>query len=237
MSQDEKNMEKSGKNEKNNPNAGGGESANYKSGRVKLHRREDPLFGRHNMVLVVITIVLTVVLIYFFRFAPGVSNQKTIVFEFPSSAGAFMPIAGGGKSEGKITAPSGIPGATGKACLQYDYENEVDQFFGVVTIKPDMKNFENIKFRIKSKTDRTFAVSVQEISGVVYMHIFQLKADQWQDVSITPADFSPSADAHDANGKLDCDQLNSKLVIADMSGDKGIIGPNTFWIDRIEIDK
>jgi hypothetical protein len=209
----------------------------YKPGDIKLHRKEDSILGKQNMLLALITIVLTVVVIVAFKVIPGSSDQKTFVFEFPSSVRAFMPIAGGGKSEGKISAVSGIPGATGKACLQYDYENEVDQFFGVVTIKPVMKNFKAIKFRIKSKTDRTFAVSVQEMNGGVYMHIFKLKADVWQDITATPADLTPSADSTDTNGRIDLDQLNNKLVIADMSGDRGIIGKNTFWLDKVEVER
>ena len=234
MSSEEKQAEQNVPSENIDKSSG---DVHYKPGDVKIHRKEDPMFGKQNLILVAVTVLLTAALIYAFRFSPGVTNQKQVRFDFPASISAFMPIAGGGKSEGKISAVSGIPGSNAKACLQYEYENEVDQFFGIVTIKPDMKNFKSIKFRIKSKTDRTFAVSVQEMTGTVYMHTFELKSDQWQEIAVTPADFKPSADASDPNGKLDLDQLNSKLVIADMSGDRGIIGKNTFWLDMVEIER
>jgi len=215
-------------------------SAKFKPGTLKVQKPEDPLFNKRNLIFVGVILVLFVVFIFIFRPRPPAS-----VFNHENFKGAFYPISGGGADDnkaekqvkGKIKITDKVEGLIEKSCLEFDYENEVNQYIGVGTLKPNLNNFREIIVRIRSKESRTFGLGIEEMSGTDYIYSFPLKSGQWTEISATPGDFMPSHGERDENGKLDLDRLNSRLVIADLSGQKGEIGKNVFWIEKVEIKK
>ncbi len=204
---------------------------------VKPHKKEDPLFNLRNLFFVSAVFAIFAVFLFIVNyFNPQKPGDKNISYTFESPNRIFSPVFSGG-TVGKLTFPTNIKGADGRRCLQFSYNNDADTYIGLGTIKPDMKNFKAIKIRICSHTDRIFAVSVTELTGPVYMYIFDLKADQWQDITATPDKFILSGHLQDPDGKLNLDNLYSRLVIADMSGDRGIVGDNMFWLEKVVIEK
>lgn len=215
-------------------------TAKFKPGTVRIHKPEDPLFNKRNIIFVGVILALFILFIFIFRPRPPAS-----VYNYQNFKSAFYPISGGGaddnkadkKVKGKISLTHKVDGLQEKGCLKFDYENEVNQYVGVGTVKPDLNNFKEITIRIRSKNPRIFAVGIEEMSGVDYLCSFPVKANKWTEKTITPSDFVISRGERDPNGKLDLDNLNRRLVIADLSGQKGEIGENVFWIEKVEIKK
>lgn len=204
---------------------------------VRPHKKEDPLFNLRNLLFVSAALAIFGVFLFVINFFnPQKPGDKNITYTFETPNKIFTPVFSGG-TPGKVTFPVNIKGAEGKRCLQFSYNNDADTYIGLGTIKPDLKNFKDIKIRICSHTDRTFAVSVTELTGPVYMYVFDLKADQWQEITATPDKFILSGHLQDPDGKLNLDNLYSRLVIADMSGDRGVVGDNMFWLESVVIEK
>ncbi|MCD4783480.1 MAG: hypothetical protein K8T10_06580 [Candidatus Eremiobacteraeota bacterium] len=212
----------------------------FKPGTVRIPKPEDPIFNKKNIIFVGVILALFLIFILVFRPRPPAS-----VYNYQNFKSAFYPISGGGaddnkaekKINGKISLTHKVEGLQEKGCLKFDYENEVDQYIGVGTIKPVLNNFKEISLRIRSKNPRIFAIGIEEMSGVDYLYSFPVKADKWIEVTVTPGDFVLSSSESDPNGKFDLDNLNNRLVIADLSGQRGEIGKNIFWIEKVEIKK
>ena len=214
-----------------------GGKSDFHGAPVKPHKKEDPLFNLRNLFFVSAVFAIFAVFLFVVNFFnPQKPGDKNTIYTFDNPNKIFSPLSSGG-TIGQITFPSGIQGANGKRCLQFSYSNDADSYIGLGTIKPDMKDFKAIKIRIRSHTDRIFAVSVTELTGPVYMYVFDLKADQWADITATPDKFIPSGHIQDPDGKLNPDNLYSRLVIADMSGDRGIVGDNMFWLESVVVEK
>jgi len=209
----------------------------FPSGVIKIHRKEDPLFNTRNLIFVSITLgIFLIFVLAMSYYGSKTANEKRFVYSFNSPNRVFHPICSGGKHE-KITFVKDVPGMKAGGCLKLSYTNDVDKFIGIVTINPRMKNFKEILLRIRSAEDRIFGISVEEITGPVYIYTIKLKANKWTDVSATPEKFILSGHSRDPNDKFNTDMLVNRLVIADLSGDRGIVGPNTFWVEKVVIEK
>lgn len=213
------------------------EKPDFHGNLVKPHKKEDPLFNLRNLFFVSAVFAIFAIFLFVINFFnPQKPGDKNITYNFDSPNKIFSPLFSGG-TPGQVTFPAGIQGANGKRCLQFTYSNDADSYIGLGTIRPDMKDFKAVKIRICSHTDRTFAVSVTELTGPVYMYVFDLKGDEWQDITATPDKFILSGHTQDPDGKLNLDNLYSRLVIADMSGDRGIVGDNMFWLESVVVEK
>lgn len=202
---------------------------------VKLPRPVSPLLQGRYLIIGGICLLVIVVIMGAKFLLPDRYNSNHIIFNFGRSTDTFRPVAAQGQPDGKISIVRDAPGLNGKGCLQFEYYNEVDRFVGVGTLEPNLNNFKQIKIRMCSKEERIFVVSVDEETGPVYLYVFELRPGEWTDVTAAPDKFIPSSHGPDPNGKLDVDRLTRRLTIADLSGDRGIIGPNKFWIEKIEI--
>ena len=214
-----------------------GEKPKFHGKTIKAHKKEDPIFNIKNILFVAaVMAIFGAFLFVVHRFSPDQTGEKEIIYRFDRPSNIFKVVSSGGTAE-KIQFPSGISGMEGKKCLQLTYDNDADSYMGIGTIQPDMNNFKSISFRICSKHDRIFAVSVTELTGAVYMYVFNLKGGEWTDIKAVPSQFKISAHSTDKDGRLDINNLFSRLVIADMSGDRGVVGRNTMWIEKVVIEK
>ncbi len=153
-------------------------------------------------------------------------------FDFSRSASGFRPV---GEPAGTIR-----PGddTQGRPALAYAYENQADHFTGVGTLDAPLKNFTDIRVAVYSQQERTLGVVIdEEESGAVYVYTFVAPAGEWLEQHCPPDLFMLSPGSSDTNNMLDTDQLNTRLIIADMSGFEGITGENTLWIESITITR
>ncbi len=189
---------------------------------------------RYMIFIVAVTFLLFGIYVAFMHYLKKSENKSRIVFSFDRYLCNFKAM---GKPEGDLSLDKNPPNSS-KGALKYVYDNEVDEYTGVGRLGVNLNNFKEIRIRMMSEKDRIFAVSVDEKdTSAVYLYVFHLKGGKWQDVVAKPSDFQLSAASSDPNGVLDLSNLNSRLVIADLSGDRGIVGPNTFWIEKIEVVK
>jgi hypothetical protein len=167
----------------------------------------------------------------------GVEKKEPIqLYTFQKSLGQFKPV---GEPEGKAEVDHSPPGMEpGQGALRYTYENQVDHFTGVGSLSVPVSGFSSIHVEVYSREERTLGIVIDELdSGAVYVYTFKAKGGAWTRETCVPDLFLPSSGSSDADGRLDHHRLNSRIIVADMSGFEGNIGPNTFWISRIEILK
>lgn len=177
--------------------------------------------------------VFVVILVVIYAANLFMGSRGRTIYDFERFKEGFRPV---GVPEGELRITREAPGLQNEGALEYKYENEVDKFTGVGTLGADLSGFTRIKLHIRSKEDRTFVISVDEIDGgTIYVYVFELKGGEWTEISAAPEDFTLGGGQSDNNGRLDVENLNNRLVIADMSGEKGIIGKNSIWISKIEI--
>ena len=80
-------------------------------------------------------------------------------------------------------------------------------------------------------------VQVEEVSGGKYDTVVTLEGGQkLQSLTLKLADFNPSSDSKDDNGKLDREKIK-QILIADLSFMGGGAGANTLWVGRIRAAK
>lgn len=161
-------------------------------------------------------------------------NRGLITFD-KGNAG-FEPV---GEPSGTTFADSSPPDSDNKlVALRYSYETQVDQYSGIGAMGMSLNGFTALKIRIFSEKERTMGVVVdEEETGAHYVYSFKAPAGKWIEETCPPDLFMLSPGSSDSNNLLDTASLNSRLLIVDMSGFKGILGPNTFWVSRIEILK
>jgi hypothetical protein len=145
----------------------------------------------------------------------------------------------------RIVKNSGVAhGGTG--ALAFTYEIKQGQIAAaVLPATPVLARMERLRFWLK--TDRQTPVGVllseRKPGGGNYTAVVWARADAWQLVELTPADFiladGPN-DPKDLDGKLDLDQLQG-IGIFDLSGlfpaggpAAGVAGPHTIWIDDFD---
>lgn len=204
----------------------------------KLEKPQRPLIiDMAKVIVVLVTIGIIAGLYILFNMARLQSQAPGItILTFDKYTEGFKPV---GVPEGTISLTRKAPGLKeGQGALQYDYKNVADKYVGIGTLRTNPNNFKEIKLKICSKKDRTFAIGLEEIEdGSSYVFVFNLKANRWTEVKATPDAFRLSRGSPDGNNRLDIDSLNNRLMIADMSGYKGEIGENTFWLSSVEIER
>ena len=153
-------------------------------------------------------------------------------FDFSRGALGFSPVGEpAGTIRPKVNTDSG-------AALEYKYENRVDQFTGVGTLKAQLSGFTGIRVTVWSEKERTLGVVLDEKeTGAVYVYTFQAPAGKWVTRDCAPDLFMLSPGSSDTNNLLDAHQLNTRLIIADMSGFEGDAGPNVMRLRSITITR
>lgn len=194
------------------------------------------LIYRHKALFA--AIIIAVLLIALLKVGEiSLLQKKTLRYDFGKGNYSFKPVGSVGQKEGTLSIVESIEGSDNNRCLQFEYYNKVDSFIGIGTMEPDLSGLKEIRLRIRSGEDRIFAISLDELQGRVFIYPFELKKGQWTEITAKPEDFIISAHLQETERKLNPAELSRRLVIADLSGDRGIIGPNTFWVDWIEIAK
>lgn len=168
--------------------------------------------------------------------SPVKAGSEITKIEFINSYNSFSSID---KIPGDLDLVKEIPGLeNGEGAIRYSYENKPSDYSGIGTLSADLNNFTEIKVRIRSEKKRIFAIAIFEIEkGSIYVRIFEVESDKWTVVKAVPSEFILSSGSTDSNDKLDIAKLDTKLFVADMSGFKGITGPNIFWVSEIDITK
>lgn len=121
--------------------------------------------------------------------------------------------------------------------LEYDLE-EGKIAAAMKTVMPGaLAKADRLLLTMASAKPTSVLVQVEENSGGKYDTIVSLDGGQkLQNLTLKLADFTPSNDSKDDNGKLDRDKIK-QIVIADLSFMGGGAGANTLWVGRIRAVK
>lgn len=192
--------------------------------------------GNNSAAILIFSIAVFLLLLLALHIAASSGKGPVTTYSFDRGTWGFQPV---GSPLGKIEITRDAPGLPkGNGALSCTYENQVDNFTGIGTNSAPLDNFREIEVTVLSKEDRTLGVVVDEAeTGAVYVYTFQVKAGQWVTEKCPPDLFLLSPASSDTNNRLDVENLNSRLVIADMSGFQGEIGQNSFWVSKIVINR
>ncbi len=140
----------------------------------------------------------------------------------------------------------------GAASLQFNYSLQPRQLAALVLANTTPLSTANkISFWAKASAESTMAFAIQERGGGLWTALFHLPEAKWQQVVLTPGDFSNSSDLGgkpDADGKLALDSIQwagigdfSQFLLADPNSPLLKIfrvtpGPRTLWLDDVAFD-
>jgi len=169
------------------------------------------------------------------------------------------------ESDGGWTAPPGSNGKVsithdaahvkeGKGALQFDYTLKKGEFGFLVLPTPDgaLAKAKSIRFWVQCDSTAPLAVTLQEHEGGRYVAMFTVPKDRWQQVELSPSDFTLSEDQNDPkdpDNKLDMDQVES-VGVADagqifaQSDSPEVVqlfnlkmGPRTLYLDEFVVSE
>lgn len=200
----------------------------------KTDDKTESLQKPNGVKILAFSIALFALLVFLIHKVGGRPPGRISVYKFDRSLEGFEPV---GEPLGKmrlVKNPEGLE--KGDGALQYEYENRVDHFTGVGTLNARLDNFKQINLWVRTDEERTLGVVADEYeSGAVYVYSFKVKPGKWHKETCPSDFFILSPGSKDTNNLLDTDRMNNRLIIADLSGFEGVIGPNRFTIARVEI--
>lgn len=114
-----------------------------------------------------------------------------------------------------------------------------------------LKGAQRVHFSLKTDTDTTLAIMLQEKGGGRFTAVASISKNLWQEIDLAPTDFSLGKDKNDpvdANGKLDMEKVESVTVVdlhvfflkaegpaASMFFPGIVMGPRELWMREFAI--
>jgi hypothetical protein len=129
------------------------------------------------------------------------------------------------------------PPGGGKQSLKFAYPRRGKKIHGVMRTveKLDLSRATALDLCLKTSTDGTFIVSLEEKNGARYQKTLELKAsDGWKAFTFGFRDFTLAEDSKDDNDRLDADKLK-QISVADITNliGGGEAEENRLWIDEV----
>jgi hypothetical protein len=129
------------------------------------------------------------------------------------------------------------PAEGGKQSLKFTYPRPAAKVHGLLrgVEKVDLSRATALDLSLRTSSDGTYIVNLEERDGSRYNRIVELKAaDGWKSFSFGLGDFALADDSQDENGRLDAAEIKQVLVAdatALLGGAAG--GEVTLWLDEV----
>ena len=124
--------------------------------------------------------------------------------------------------------------------VKVDFRQEPNTIMGLARgVKPGaLANTKELRFTAASSKLTTLYVQLEESEGGKYNATIELPGNsEKKEFTLVFADFKPSDDSNDANGKLDLDKVQ-QIIFFDISGLTGAVSQeNTLWINSLRATK
>jgi hypothetical protein len=130
-----------------------------------------------------------------------------------------------------------VPPGGGKQSLKFMYPRLGKKIHAVLrnVEKVDLSKAAELDLCLKTSTDGTFIVSLEEKNGARYQNTLELKAaDGWKTFGLAFRDFKLAEDSKDDKDRLDADKLK-QISVADITAliGGGETEENSLWIDEV----
>ena len=157
--------------------------------------------------------------------------DKSVLDEFRHPQAAWLKV-------GAVTLKTVQDAQTKKGMLQADYPQSTTRLsaFAKLLAPGILAKKQGMSFQMASRRRATLIVQLEETSGGKYNAVLQVPADTTPSLQeVKFADFKPSDDSKDNNGRLDLEQVKQLLIIdasALLGGADGE-GDNTLWLGEL----